>query len=144
MQPLSRITVSLYAKLALQKDVLVGRQEIACEPRRGLSISQNPYSCAWLNVLHVEFNIVFGRVEGHSKHSTEPATLSLTITVSANASSSGPVVDSQMETSYTLDHVQEVVDAMKTWERAVGVIKQVMDLVGPIVQVCVFYISLPS
>jgi hypothetical protein len=45
VQPLSRIrmTVSLYAAMATQKDILVGRQEIACEPARGSSITQNSY-----------------------------------------------------------------------------------------------------
>jgi hypothetical protein len=47
----------------------------------------------------------------------------------------GPVVDSQAEMSQTLDHAQELVDAMKTWEGAVGAIKQVMDVVGPIARV---------
>jgi hypothetical protein len=47
----------------------------------------------------------------------------------------GPVADSQAEMSQSLDHAQELVDAMETWEGAVGVIKQVMDLVGPITRV---------
>jgi hypothetical protein len=118
-----------------QKDILAGRQEIAYEHRRGSSTSRNSYSYGLIIPL-VEFDIVFGRVEGHSRHLTEPVTLTLTITVSANASSSGPVADSQVEMLHTLGHAQEVVDAMKTWESAVGVIKQVMDHVGPIVKVC--------
>jgi hypothetical protein len=148
VQSLSRITVSLYAEMTSKKDILVGKQEIAaCGPRRGASISRNSYSYVWLLILHVEFDIVIGRVEGHSTHPTEPATLSLTIAVSANASSSGLVADSQVEMSHTLDHAQEVVDAMKTWESAVGVIKQVMDHVGLIVKVCLklrFTYLLPS
>jgi hypothetical protein len=36
---------------------------------------------------------------------------------------SGTPVDSQTEMSRSLDHAQQVVDAVKTWESAVGVIK---------------------
>jgi hypothetical protein len=40
VRPLSRITVSLYAeKRTRKKDILLGRQEIACVPQHGLSIS---------------------------------------------------------------------------------------------------------
>jgi hypothetical protein len=55
----------------------------------------------------------------------------------------GTPVDSQAEMSHTLDHTQQVVDAMKSWESAVGVIKQVMDLVGPIVNVLYLTSFLP-
>jgi hypothetical protein len=47
----------------------------------------------------------------------------------------GPVADSYMEMSSTLDSAQAV-DAMKTWKSAVDVVKQVMNHVGPIVNVC--------
>jgi hypothetical protein len=40
VQPLSRITISLYAeKRTPKKGILVGEQEIACTPQRGSSIS---------------------------------------------------------------------------------------------------------
>jgi hypothetical protein len=39
IEPLSRIIVSLYAKRTIRTDVLVGKQEITCEPQRGPSIS---------------------------------------------------------------------------------------------------------
>jgi hypothetical protein len=48
----------------------------------------------------------------------------------------GPVADSQAEMSRTLDHAGEVMDMIKSWESTVGVIKLVMDTVGPIAEVC--------
>jgi hypothetical protein len=94
LQPLSQITVSLYAEKRtanLKKDILIGRQEIASVPQHGSSISQHYYPCASLSIVHLDFDIVFSSVEGHS--TAEPITLSLTVTVSVNASSlpSAPV-----------------------------------------------------
>jgi hypothetical protein len=39
VQPLSRIGVSVYAKKTMTRDILVGRQEIVCEPRHGSSVA---------------------------------------------------------------------------------------------------------
>jgi hypothetical protein len=66
------------------KDILVGRQEIACEPQHGSSF-KNSYSCVWLSILQIEIDIIFGSDDGHS---TEATTLFLTITESANRNSS--------------------------------------------------------
>jgi hypothetical protein len=138
----------------------------------------------------------------HAGHPTEPATLFLTITVSANASSSltaavntpGPTtadldipvaeggaaglqatvqaygettqptavaapqsplsrpvtfdlpveggtpvgpVDSQTRALETaLRHAEEAINTMETWHGAVKIVKQVMDIVSPIAEVC--------
>jgi hypothetical protein len=48
-----------------------------------------------------------------------------------------PVADSQTEMSgAALHRAEEVIGTMKTWNSAVGLIKQVMDTVGPIAEVC--------
>jgi hypothetical protein len=52
-----------------------------------LMIVWNFYSCFWLSSLHIELDIDFENVDGHSKQTKEPATV-LTIAVSSNASSS--------------------------------------------------------
>jgi hypothetical protein len=67
--------------------MLLGQQEIACEARRGSFISEDPYSCILLSVLHVELDVIFSSADGHGRHSTKPDTI-LTITVSTNAESS--------------------------------------------------------
>jgi hypothetical protein len=67
--------------------MLLGKEEIICEARRGSSIASNPYSCILLSVLRVEHDIAFRRADGPSGISTKPDTL-LTITVSTKASSS--------------------------------------------------------
>jgi hypothetical protein len=74
-------------------DILVGRQEIVCEPQRGLSVFfWNFYSCVrvWLITVHAELEIAFRSVDGHSGHPAEPVTVFLTIavTVPVNASPS--------------------------------------------------------
>jgi hypothetical protein len=38
--------------------------------------------------------------------------------------------------SSTLDRAEEAMDTIKTWKSAVAIIKQVMDHVSPIVEVC--------
>jgi hypothetical protein len=67
--------------------MLLGKQEITCEARRGSSISSNLYSCILLSVLHVELELIFSSADGPSRHSTKPDTL-LMITISTNADSS--------------------------------------------------------
>jgi hypothetical protein len=48
----------------------------------------------------------------------------------------GPEADSQTEMSVTaLRHAEEAIEAMKTWNGAVEVVKQVMDAVRPIAEV---------
>jgi hypothetical protein len=47
------------------------------------------------------------------------------------------VADSHEEISRTLDHAREAMDMLKTWKRAVDVIKQLMDVIGPVAEVCV-------
>jgi hypothetical protein len=152
-----------------------------------------------LRILHVGFDVILGSADGRATHATEPTTLFLTISVSANASSSltapvstpnpttvslddavaegsaarpivqsntnesiqptaataslspssqtgdlrievstsvEPVADSQAEMSRTLYSAEEAMDMIKTWSSAVDVVKQVMDLVSPIVNVC--------
>ena len=73
-------------------DILIGRQEIVCEPRRGLSVFWNSYSCirVWLIVVHAELEITFRGVDGHGGHPAEPIKVFLTIAVTlpANTSSS--------------------------------------------------------
>jgi hypothetical protein len=151
-------------------------------------------------VICVEIDIIFGSADGHTRNSTEPVTLALTIVVSPDASSSlaavavntqnprtadlddrtaeggatcpiiqsnseimqsaevnaplspssrtgdlpigggtpvGPVMSGQKEMSYRLDSAEDAMDTVKTWKRAVDIIKQVMDHVGPVVKVCV-------
>ncbi|KAH9960961.1 hypothetical protein BGW80DRAFT_922078 [Lactifluus volemus] len=153
VRPLSRITVSVYAKKTMARDILVGRQEIVCEPGH-------------------EVDIVFGIADGHDIHSAESNTFTLTITMSADAGpsltgvvntqspvaahlpvaegsatgdlpspieSSAPVLpmrdnplsDTEMSRT-TLRRAEEAVNAIKTWNSAVNVIKLVMDTVGPI------------
>jgi hypothetical protein len=195
---LSRITASLYAKRTTQKDILVGRHEILCEPQHGSScwiltridITQHA-GCT------VELDIILSRDGGHS---TEPVTLFLKITDSPNASRSPtarlnavnrtaidldslpviegnaapptiqvkgettqlavvtpplpplshtrdlpnessisvrPASDSQAEIpGIAIRRAEEAIDTMETWGIAVGVVKQVMDAVGPIASVC--------
>jgi hypothetical protein len=48
----------------------------------------------------------------------------------------GLAADTRIEMSHALDSAEEAMDAVKTWNSAVHVIKQVMDQVGPIVTVC--------
>jgi hypothetical protein len=84
-------------------DILVGRQEIVCEPQRGLSVSfWNFYSCVrvWLITVHAELEIAFRSVDGHSGHPAEPVTVFLTIavTVPVNASAS-PSLTAAVNTS---------------------------------------------
>jgi hypothetical protein len=71
-----------------REDILVGAQEIVCEPQRGLSFCLNSYPCVWLTILHVELDIVFVSADGHIAHPTEAITLFLMITESVNANSS--------------------------------------------------------
>jgi hypothetical protein len=84
VEPRSHITISLYVEMTMRKDILVGRQEIACEPQHGSSF-KNSYPCVWLSILQIEIDIVFGGDDGHS---TEATTLFLTITELANRNSS--------------------------------------------------------
>ena len=49
----------------------------------------------------------------------------------------GPVMGGQKDMSRMLDSVEDAMDTVKSWKRAVDVIKQVMDHVGPVVKVCV-------
>jgi hypothetical protein len=44
VQPLSTITISLFAKRMMHKDPLIGRKEVVCEPQHGASFSYNSYS----------------------------------------------------------------------------------------------------
>jgi hypothetical protein len=152
--------VSLYAKKTMHTDILIGRQEITCEPRPSSSIFLISYLRIWLTVLHVELDIVLNSADGDARHSTEPAILSLTITVlAANASSSlaaavqlskpseadrgnagvplSPL--SQTEISrHTLRRAEEAINTInttETWKRAVNIIKRVMDTVSPIAAV---------
>jgi hypothetical protein len=46
------------------------------------------------------------------------------------------VAENQTEMSRTLESADEAMDTLKTWKSAIGVIKRVMDNVGPIVKVC--------
>jgi hypothetical protein len=48
----------------------------------------------------------------------------------------GPVTDSQMKMSHTLDRAEEAMDMVKTWKNTVDIIKRVMDTVSPILEVC--------
>jgi hypothetical protein len=83
VEPHSRITISLFVEMTMRKDILVGRQEIVCEPQHGSSL-KNSYPCVWLSILHIEINISFCSDNGHSM---EAITLFLTITESANRNS---------------------------------------------------------
>jgi hypothetical protein len=47
----------------------------------------------------------------------------------------GPVAGSQTDISRSLDRAEEAMDTVKTWKSAVETIKQVMDIVTPIVKV---------
>jgi hypothetical protein len=47
----------------------------------------------------------------------------------------GPVADSQTDMSRSLDRAEEAMDNVKTWKSTVETIKQVMDIVSPIVKV---------
>jgi hypothetical protein len=69
--------------MILRNDILLGKQEIDCEPQHGSSSRILP--CVWLSILHIEIDIVFGRDDGYSM---EVTTLFLTITESANRNSS--------------------------------------------------------
>jgi hypothetical protein len=123
VQPLSRITVSLFAeKRTPKKDVLVGRQQITCVPRHGSSISQHYYSCASLSIVRLEHDIVFSSAEGHT---TEPITLSLTVTVSANASSlpSAPV--------NTQDHTTVIDDPLAEGGAASRIVQSINETTQP-------------
>jgi hypothetical protein len=51
----------------------------------------------------------------------------------------GPVPDGQRAISRTVDRAEEAMKAMDTmvaWKGAIGVIKQVLDAIGPIADVC--------
>jgi hypothetical protein len=51
----------------------------------------------------------------------------------------GPVQDGHTEISRTVDRAEEAMkgmDTMTAWEGAIGVIKQVLDTIGPIADVC--------
>jgi hypothetical protein len=128
--------------MTMRKDILVGRQEIVAEPRGGSSVSLHYYSCVWLSILHIELDVLFNNTDARDGHPKEPITLSLLISVSPNAASSSnaPVrsaPDSQTVTSRTeLRRAEGSISTIKTWKRAVGVIKLVMDTVGPIAAVC--------
>jgi hypothetical protein len=178
VQPPSRIIISLYAEKITRKDILIGKQEIDCEPQLRSSISFNSYRFIWLSFLHIELDIVFSDTDSHSTHPAGSTTLSLMIAVSENASSGlpavqstgelmqptevitqrspspragdlpieagtsvGAVAENQTEMSRTLECADEAMDTLKTWKSAIGVIKRVMDNIGPIVKVCL--ISLP-
>jgi hypothetical protein len=170
VQPFSHITISLYAKKALTTDILIGREEITCEPQHGSYFFETVNYISWLSVLHEELDVVLGSTGGHVG---EPAIV-LTISMSANASSSlivavntpnpkpaetaaaergitsgapvEPVVDNRTKISHTLDHAEEAMDTVKTWKSTVNVIKCVMDTIGPIADVCpiLFFLALPS
>jgi hypothetical protein len=76
---------------------------------------------------------------------TAPLSLSQTSDLPIESSTPvGPVADTRTEMSHTLDSAEEAMDAVKTWQSAVNVIKQVMDHVGPIVTVCLisFFLSI--
>jgi hypothetical protein len=69
------------------------------------------------------------------------ATLSPLSRTSDLATGSGtpvpPMADSQTEMSgAALRRAEDVIGTMKTWNSGVGLIKQVMDTVGPIAEVC--------
>jgi hypothetical protein len=69
--------------------------------------------------------MVFSGVDGDTTLSTQSATLTLMITVSANATE--------------LHHAEEAINAINTintWKSAVNIIKRVMDTVSPIAGVC--------
>jgi hypothetical protein len=105
----------------------------------------------------VEFEIVFSNADGPGRHLREPATLLLTITTSTNSLNATattprpgdlptggntpvrPVQDGYMEIPRTVDRAEEAmkgIDAMTAWKGAIGVIKQVLDAIGPIADVC--------
>jgi hypothetical protein len=52
-----------------------------------------------------------------------------------SGASVGPVADSQMDMSRSLDRAEKAMDTVKTWKSTVGTIKVVMDIVAPIVKV---------
>jgi hypothetical protein len=58
----------------------------------------------------------------------------------------GPVQDGHTEISRTVDRAEEAMkgmDTMTAWEGAIGVIKQVLDTIGPIADVCLIDSSHP-
>jgi hypothetical protein len=127
---------------------------MACEPQHGSSFPWYSYSCVRLSILHVGLGIILSSAGVRDGHSMEPATLFLTINVSANASSSLPAPANTpsptiaqpttvTQTEIALRRADEAVNAMETWSIAVDVIKRVMDAVSPIAAVCPtsFYLS---
>jgi hypothetical protein len=158
----------------VRTDILIGRQEITCEARRGPSIPSNSYIVRLLSLVHVELEIILSGADGHGKHLREPAILLLTISASTNFLNAtatspsptttalsnpgaeeggarpgdlptgdntpvGPVQDGHTEISSTIDRAEEAMkgmDTMTAWEGAIGVIKQVLDTIGPIADVC--------
>ena len=52
-----------------------------------------------------------------------------------SGTSGGSEADNQSDISSTLDRADHAMDAMKTWESTVGLIKLVMDTVSPIPEV---------
>jgi hypothetical protein len=82
-----------------------------------------------LSILHVELDIVLSSTDGHP---TESATV-LTVTIAPVR----PDVDNQTElTGAALHRAEKAINTMETWGIAVGVIKRVMDTVGPIAAEC--------
>jgi hypothetical protein len=99
----------------------------------------------WLSILHIELDIILSSDGGHAGRQTESATL-LTITVSANASSSlaadtianSATADRDNEAEMltaALSRAEDAINTMETWSSAVDVIKRVMDAVSPIAAV---------
>jgi hypothetical protein len=78
-------------------------------------------------------------VDGHATNLAEsPTILTISLLLSAN---------NQMEmSSAAVLRAQEAIDMIETWNGAVNVIKQVMDIVSPIAAVCTisFCLSFPE
>jgi hypothetical protein len=80
-----------------------------------------------LSILYIELEIVFSGADGHGGHLGESATVLLTIFASTNS------------LNVAVDRAEEAMkgmDTMTAWEGAIGVIKQVLDTIGPIADVC--------
>jgi hypothetical protein len=82
-----------------------------------------------LSILHLEIDIILSDVDGHARHVAELATI-LTVTLSLSE-------NTQMErSSDALRRAEEAINMIETWSSAVDVIKQVMDAVSQIAEVC--------
>jgi hypothetical protein len=126
IQPLSAITVSLYAKSTIHKDILIGRKEITTESQRGSSFFRFLIQLAE----HLlDLDIILSSTD---RHQTESATV-LTITIAPVR----PDADNQTDlTGAALHRAEKAIDTMETWSGAVDIIKRVTDAVGSIAAVC--------